>query len=79
MGHGAWGMGHRAWGMGHGAWGMGKQAVCVRLITRCVYTVGGEGEQDFKVPLPVGEGFRVRADKSDMHPLGFTLRSTQPT
>ena len=24
----------------------------------------GEGEQDFKVPLPVGEGFRVRAVRS---------------
>jgi hypothetical protein len=24
----------------------------------------GEGEQDFQVPLPVGEGFRVRAVRS---------------
>ncbi len=29
----------------------------------------GEGEQDFKVPLPRGEGFRVRADKVDMLPV----------
>jgi len=28
----------------------------------------GEGEQNLKVPLPVGEGFRVRADKDDMLP-----------
>ncbi len=28
----------------------------------------GQEEQDFKVPLPVGEGFRVRADKGDMLP-----------
>ncbi len=28
----------------------------------------GEGEQDFKVPLPEGEGFRVRADKGDILP-----------
>jgi hypothetical protein len=28
----------------------------------------GEGEQEFKVPLPQGEGFRVRANKGDILP-----------
>jgi hypothetical protein len=28
----------------------------------------GEGEQEFKVPLPFREGFRVRANKGDMLP-----------
>jgi hypothetical protein len=29
----------------------------------------GEGEQDFQVPLPFGEGFRVRADTGDIFPV----------
>jgi predicted ATPase/signal transduction histidine kinase/CheY-like chemotaxis protein len=34
----------------------------------------GEGEQDFQVPLPQGEGFRVRADQGDILPIP-TLQS----
>lgn len=35
----------------------------------------GEGEQVFKVPLPMGEGFRVRADIGDMLPIVFQSTS----
>ncbi len=39
----------------------GRASYLLALIPQPLLPVG-EGEQDFQVPLPVGEGFRVRAD-----------------
>jgi hypothetical protein len=43
--------------------------VYIAAVLTAKLTNKGEGEQEFKVPLPKGEGFRVRANKGDMLPL----------